>query len=74
VVQCDQVAIPGLTESDKQRLWTVRPVADEAVPLSTMYIDGVECYTVPVSGHVAGIAVGAIRLPGILNDLETQLQ
>ncbi|HTE57132.1 MAG TPA: hypothetical protein VK694_00150 [Verrucomicrobiae bacterium] len=69
VTHCHEVAIPGLTEADKQLVGVARPWIERTVPLATMSIEDAHEYTVPAIGHVAGIGLGALWLPRILDDM-----
>jgi hypothetical protein len=69
VTYCGQVAIPKLTSNDKDRLIIVQQRADFVVPRPTMSIDGVRIYNVAALGHGWGIAMGARRLPRIIQSL-----
>ena len=71
VVRCDEVATIQLTPDDKRRMLTVLPMTDGVVPPDTMTVDGVEQKTVPMVGHVPGIALGALVTPGLINNLHS---
>lgn len=72
VIACDYNTLPQLSQHQKSRMLTVQPLADEAIPLSTMGIEGVQNQTVPIAGHVAGIALAALMLPRTLKTLQRQ--
>lgn len=66
VIYCDKAAIPELTEADRARMITIQPRADEIVPLDMMVIECVNTKSVPINGHMAGIALAAVCLPRYL--------
>lgn len=69
VKRCEESAVPNLTALDKQLIRTVRPLADQKVPLETMEIEGVKDYVVTVKGHLRGIIHGLLIVPGILDEM-----
>jgi pimeloyl-ACP methyl ester carboxylesterase len=69
VTYCSAVAIPALTEHDKQHVMTVQQWADTVVPRPTMGIPGVRIFRVPGVGHTLGIGISVLYLPAILQAL-----
>lgn len=66
---CEQVTLPKLTDTEKQRIITIKQWADEVVPRPTMNVEGLREYRVPALGHVLGIAIGIRHLPEIIEGM-----
>ena len=66
VAHFESIVGPSLNKEDKERMLITKPWADEVVPISTMTIEGIRTVTVPMIGHGAGIGVGVLRLPSLL--------
>jgi hypothetical protein len=71
VKYCSATTIPHLTPQAKQRIITVKQLADGVVPRRTMVIPGVRVTTVPGLGHLFGILVGILYLPSLVRRLQT---
>lgn len=70
IVHCHHIAIPQLSSQDKLRIITIKQLADDVVPRSTMQVPGVRSLTVPALGHGWGIAMATHMLPRIVRWLK----
>ena len=51
-------SLAGVSETERQRILSIRPLADRSVPPEDTIISGAEAVTIPTQGHVLSIAMG----------------
>lgn len=66
VQYCDATAIPSIKPENLSKIAIIKQLTDRVVPRETMDIQGVEPIIVPGFGHGMGIALAAMKLPGII--------
>lgn len=60
---------PTLTPEDREKILTVRPLFDELVPPETVVISGAMNTTVPMLGHVLGLALALVKYDPVIKFL-----